>query len=98
MVAPLTPALEKQNFENMIWFYQDELRAVVGGQPFYELFTGERLKHNLKRLGILTPKQPIFARKDSYKGNVRLFEVSPKARALLEIFILVLMVLSLPFL
>ena len=98
MVAPLTPALEKQNFRNMVYFYQDELRAVIGGQPFYELFTGERLKHNLKRLGILIPKQPKFQRKDTWKGEHRVHTVSPKARALLDIFILFLMVLSLPFL
>lgn len=95
MAAPLTAQLKKQNFENMVWFYQDELRAVVNGQPISELFNQDQ-KRALRYLNILGARIPKFKRKGIWKGKTQINMVTKKARALLDLALIVLCVLALP--
>jgi len=77
LVEPLTTELRTQNFENMVLFYEDELRALIKGRPVSELFNYSS-KRVLKRLGILYFFHPGYI----YKNRLR---VSDKALALLDI-------------
>ncbi|GAJ05866.1 unnamed protein product [marine sediment metagenome] len=92
MVAPLTAELEKRNFVNVVWFYQDELRELesVSGRTVKEIFT-LRVRRGLRKKGIL---KRVFL---GYHYGRRL-KVSDEAKDILNIFVILLMVLSLPFL
>ena len=48
--------LEKKNFENLIWFYQDELKSLNEGKRAGDVFP-KGLRRRLLNLGILVYKK-----------------------------------------
>lgn len=49
----LNAMLERRNFENMVWYYQKELRKVARGKRATRYFNTAQIRQ-LKRSGILT--------------------------------------------
>lgn len=91
--------LEAQSFKNMVWFFQDELRAIMDGSRGREFFSHSMLD-KLRRKNILGYKNVSHPR-----GGRRINIVTEKAReilntdkacALLDVALIVLCVLALP--
>ncbi|MBA7538071.1 hypothetical protein ES705_30345 [subsurface metagenome] len=69
---------EDLSFRNMVWFFQDELRAIRDGSSGKAFFSNVMIL-KLRRKNILGLKI-----KRHSKGGMRVHVVTPEARALLD--------------